>query len=101
MGPDGQRIIVEVCCSNLKYDAENILIEARISGIDLVIAVMPDSRTRRALDEVLKKNLEYSSKACQKSIRLLDAGRCLADDFDWAGALVNRDQETQKKELDD
>jgi len=101
MEPDGRRIIVEVCCSNLKYDAENILIEARISGIDLVTAVTPDGRTRKALDEVLKKNLEYSSKVCQESIRLLDAGRCLAEEFDWAGVLVNRVQETQKKELDD
>lgn len=101
MEPDGRRIIVEVCCNNLKYDAENILIEARISGIDLVTAVTPDSRTRKALDEALKKNLEYSAKVCQESIRLLDAGRCLAEDFDWAGVLVNRVQETQKKELDD
>ena len=100
MEPDGRRIIVEVCCSNLKYDAENILIEARISGIDLVIAVTPDSRTRKALDEALKKNLEYSSKVCQESIRLLDAGRCLADDFDWACVVISRDQKTQKKEPD-
>jgi hypothetical protein len=95
---DGRRIIVEVCCSNLKYDAENILFKARIPGIDLVIAVVPDNRTRKALDETLKKNLEYSSKVCQESIRLLDAGRCLAEEFDWAGVLVNRDQKTQKKE---
>ena len=101
MEPDGRRIIVEVCCRNLKYDAENILFKARIPGIDLVIAVMPDSRTRKALDEALKRNLEYLSKVCQESIRLLDAGRCLAEEFDWAGVLVNRDQKTQKKELDD
>ena len=100
MEPDGRRIIVEMCCSNLKYDAENILIEARIPGIDLVTAVTPDSRTRKALDEALKKNLEYSSKVCQESIRLLDAGRCLADDFDWACVVISRDQKTQKKEPD-
>ena len=34
MGPDSERIIVEICCSNLSYDAQNILIEAKVPGVD-------------------------------------------------------------------
>ena len=89
MGPDGERIIVEVCCSNLDYDARNILIEAEIPEIDKVIAVTPDKRTKKSLEQALEKNCENSSADQQESIILLDAGQCLADIFDWAGTLVD------------
>jgi hypothetical protein len=89
MGPNGERIIVEVCCSNLDYDANNILTEAEIPEIDKVIAITPDKRTKHALEEALKRNFEDSSEDWQRSVALLDAGQCLADEFDWAGTLVN------------
>jgi len=92
MGPSGERIIVEVCCSNLDYDARNILIEAEIPEIDRVVAVTPDKRTKCALEEALKKNFENSSEDWQRSVALLDAGQCLTDEFDWAGTLVEGNQ---------
>jgi len=92
MGPKDRRIIVEICCNNLDYDAENILIETQIPEIDQVIAVTPDKRTRKSIEQALKKNAEDSGKDQQKSITLLDAGLCLADDFDWAGVLVGGSQ---------
>ncbi|MFQ5799378.1 MAG: hypothetical protein ACE5H0_11915 [Bacteroidota bacterium] len=90
MGPDGQRIIVEVCCSNLDYDAGNILIEARIPDIDLVLAITPDSKTRKALQRAFEKNPEYSTEVAEQSIRLLDAGQCLAEEFDWTTVLAGK-----------
>jgi hypothetical protein len=93
MGPDGKRIIIEVCCSNLDYDAKNILIEAEIPEIDWVVAVTPDKRTKCALEEALKKNFEDLSEDWQKLVALLDASQCLAGEFDWAETLVDGNQE--------
>ena len=87
-GPSDQRIIVEICCNNLAYDAANILIESQLPGIDHAIAVTPDKRTRNSLEQALKKNAEDAGKDWQKVITLVDAAQCLADDFDWAGILI-------------
>jgi len=87
MGPDSQRLIVEVCCSNLDYDAKNILIEAAIPHVDHLIAVTPDKTTMRKLQDTLKKNAEDPDGDWQKTITLLDAARCLADNFDWPKVL--------------
>ena len=88
LGPEGQRIIVEICCSNPEYDAKNILIEAEIPQVDKVIAITPDKQTQKALNEALKKNSEPSGKDWHKSVTLLDAAVCLADEFDWTSVLV-------------
>jgi len=92
MYPDGERIIVEVCCSNLKYDAQNILIEAALPEVDRVLAVTPDKKTKRSLGDALRKTSEDSSQDGQKPIAILDASQCLADKFDWAEVLVNHSQ---------
>ena len=89
MEPGGRRFIIEVCCSNFDYDAKNILAEADIPGVDGVIAITPDKRTRRSLDKALQKSAGNSGKNLQKSILLFDAGECLAEEFDWASVLLN------------
>jgi hypothetical protein len=88
MEPDGARFVVEICCSNLDYDAKNILIEAGIPEIDKVIAVTPDKRTRKSLEKAVKKNCEDSDTDWKKSITTLDAAQCLAENFDWTGTLI-------------
>lgn len=86
--PEGGRFIVEICCNNLVYDAKNILIEAGIPGIDKVIAVTTDKRTRKSLEQALEKNCEDSGTDWQKSITTLDAAQCLAESFDWNSTLT-------------
>ena len=86
--PDDKRIIVEICCSNLDYDAKNILIESQIPEIDKVVAIAPDKRTTKSLEQVLSGNCADADTAWQESITTLDAPQCLADDFDWSGTLV-------------
>lgn len=82
LGPAGQRTIVEICCTNLKYDAENILAEVGVSGIDRVVAVTPDKRTKKSLHRALAKKLEGITDF-QDCVVVLDATECLAGDFDW------------------
>ena len=87
MEPQGQRFIVEVCCSNLDYDAGNILIEAEIPEVDLVVAVTIDKQTKNRLEKALKKIFGDPGEDRQGTIKILDAGLCLADHFDWAAFL--------------
>jgi len=90
LAPDGQRIIVEVCCNNLSYDAQNILVEAAIPGIDKVIAVTPDKKILRQLKDSLQKHRASSSAGPPANIVLLDAGQCLRPEFDWPGVLLGQ-----------
>jgi len=83
LGPDGLRIIVEVCCTNLDYDAKNIVLESAIAGVDMVIAVTPDKKTKNKLAEALRKNSQDGAGQSGHPIALLDSGQCLEDDFDW------------------
>lgn len=87
LGPEGLRIIVEVCCSNIDYDAKNILIEAAIPEIDQVIAVTPDKKTKTKLADALRSNSQDGSDESRANIALLDAAQCLADEFDWKELL--------------
>lgn len=88
MAPDGQRIIIEISYNNLGYDAENILIEADVPGVDRVIAVTPDKRTSRALQQALKKASESYSPSQQSCVTVLEAAECLSPRFDWANELA-------------
>jgi len=87
LGPDGQRAIVEVCCNNLAYDAENILAEAAIPPVDCILAVTPDKRTGRALREALAAHASGAGSASPGKVCVLDASRCLSEDFDWPARL--------------
>jgi hypothetical protein len=86
--PSGKRFIVEICCNNIDYDAKNILIEAAIPEVDRLIAITPDKKTKNLLERSLKNNCKDSSGNWQKSIVLLEASQCLADEFDWAKVLT-------------
>jgi len=86
--PEGGRIIVEICCNNLDYDAKNILTEAEVPGVDHVIAITPDKRTKKLLLQALRKNAEGSTRISQKLVKVLDASECLADKFDWSALLA-------------
>jgi len=88
MEPGGGRIIVEICCNNLDYDARNILTEAEVSGVDHIIAVTPDKRTKKSLLQALRKNAGDSNQILQKLVAVLDAGECLANKFDWSALLA-------------
>jgi hypothetical protein len=87
--PGGKRIIVEICCNNLDYDSKNILIEAKIPDVDLVVAIAPDKKARHLLEDALKRNSQGLDESWQKPVILLDAGECLADQFDWGAVLAN------------
>lgn len=86
--PEGKRIIVEICCNNIDYDAKNILIEAAIPEVDRLIAITPDKKTKNLLEQALKNNCKDSAENWQKSVALLEAGQCLTDKFDWAKVLM-------------
>jgi len=91
MGPEGVRIIAEICCSNFDYDANNIIIEAGIREIDRVIAVTPDKKTKTKLEKALNKTVKGTSENWQDSVILLDAGLCLSEDFDWQKVLTGNE----------
>jgi hypothetical protein len=94
--PDGERIIIEVCCSNFEYDAKNILAEMEIPVVDQIVTVTPDKRTKRLLEQAIEKNSRGSGRSTQESIKLLDASQCLAVKFDWASVLINKSQKMLK-----
>ncbi len=79
---------MEICCHNLKYDAENILIEAAIPEVDLIIGITPDKRTKSGLESALKENSRSENRKKPESVRLLDAGQVLVDGFDWYFLLI-------------
>lgn len=84
--PGGQRVIIEVCCSNPDYDAMNITREMGVDGVDLVIAVAANRRLMRILKAAVDRYCnEDSAAAAPKPLVLLDAGECLNKDFDWHG----------------
>ena len=97
MEPGGKRIIVEICCNNFDYDTKNILSEATIPEIDRVVAVTPDNKAKQSLEEALKKNSHGLNGNQQKSVVLLDAGECLADQFNWTAVLVHHGQKVQEE----
>ena len=83
-----RRIIVEICCNNIRYDAENILAETAIAGIDRVLAVTPDKKTAKALRETLKSIPQTGSAVRYELAEVLDAAECLDANFDWKELLT-------------
>ena len=89
LAPDGRRLIVEVVCSNVAYDARNIQAEAALPGVDRVIAIAPDARTLAALDKALAKAAASSpGPKGSATIITLFAARCLDSKFDWLSAVA-------------
>jgi hypothetical protein len=87
LAPGGGRIIVEICCNNLPYDAGNLLAETKVAAVAHVVAVTPDQRTARALEAALTKAAEAAGTDWRSSAKVLHAGQCLAKEFDWPEAL--------------
>ena len=86
LGPEGQRILVEICCSNPEYDIQNILLEADLSEVNRVVAVASDKRMKKSLQKALQRRCG-STGDLWDAIVLLDTAECLAADFDWQGLL--------------
>jgi hypothetical protein len=98
MAPDGRRIIVEVTCSNLDYDAQNIITESQIEAVDQLIAVTPDARTKKSLEKALEKQLFQAPESSQRRpIIVLEAVQCLADDFDWAEVVQPKQENSESQ----
>jgi len=87
LAPDGERFVVEVCCSSVGYDAENVIAEAAIAGVDKLIVVTPDKGTRDAVKKALQKHAAFEGARQRAPIEVFDSGECLRKDFDWAGRL--------------
>ena len=88
LAPDGRRIIVEVVCNNTDYDAQNILLEAALPGVDRVIAITLDGRAAQELQNALEKAAGTTAKPdWQASVLILPAIQCMASKFDWASVL--------------
>jgi hypothetical protein len=47
LAPEGRRIVLEVCCNNMEYEAGNLRTESCLSWVDALIAVTPDRTTLR------------------------------------------------------
>jgi len=83
--PGGQRAIIEICCTNMDYEARNLRREQSVDGVDMVLAVTPNARVKKALAQALEKCAgEGGTSATLKPLILLDAGECFAKDFNWA-----------------
>jgi len=89
LAPDGRRLIVEIVCSNVAYDARNVQAEAALPGVDRVIAITPDAKTLGSLNKALAK-AAGSSPAPQgsASIITLFAAKCLDAEFDWRSVMA-------------
>ena len=85
--PDGRRVLIEVCCNNLTYDARNIVKERQVTGVVRVIAVAPNQRLKEALQRALAKCPPEKPKAPLAALFVLDAGQCLSQRFDWLKVL--------------
>jgi len=86
--PGGQRVIIEICCNNLDYDAQNLVKETTIEGVDMVLAVTPNRLLKEAMERAVEKCRQGQDSAQQpKPLILLDAGECLEPDFDWMNIL--------------
>ena len=86
--PLGVRTIIEICCSNLDYEAKNLLKERAVEGVDMLIAVTPNRKTKEALQRSLEKCQPARHDRPQWApLAILDAGTCLSREFDWVSVF--------------
>jgi hypothetical protein len=97
LGPDGARIIVEICCNNLDYDAENIMAEATVPGVDRVLAITPDHVTANALLGALEKAGWQGEDDRHAAADVIAAAQCLKAGFDWVSLLIPKKSEEKDK----
>jgi hypothetical protein len=86
--PDARRIVIEVCCNNLAYDARNLTKERQVAGVDGIIAVTPNQRLKEALQRALDKCRPEIPNAPLAPLVVLDAGQFLDRAFDWREILA-------------
>jgi len=86
--PGGQRVIIEICCNNIAYEAHNLVREQQIEGVDMVLAVTPNQKTKKALEQAVERRRVTDEAATRlRPLIVVDAGECLAPDFDWVTVL--------------
>jgi len=85
--PEGRRVIIEICCSDMPYEARNLTQERLVDGVDMVLAVTPNRKTKKALEQAVEKCQVPDEEAILKPLIVIDAGECLAADFDWVTIL--------------
>jgi hypothetical protein len=75
------------------------LIESQIPGVDQLIAVTPDARTKQSLEKALEKKLFQAPESSQRRpIIVLEAVQCLADDFDWAEVVQPKPEDSESQD---
>ncbi len=87
LAPEGRRLIVEVCCHNMDYEARNLETESHLAGVDAVLAITPNASVKRSLELAISKCRELDFNGASASVTIIDAGTCLADGFDWLATL--------------
>lgn len=84
--PGGKRIILEICCNNLDYEASNLLKEWQLPGVDGVVALTPDTAILRRLQkEIVKHSARFPNPLAElpSTLIVLDAGQVIKETFDW------------------
>ena len=86
--PEGRRIIIEICCNNMNYEARNLRREQQIEGVDKVIAITPNQKTKKALEQAVERcQVPDQAAARLKPLIVIDAGECLKKNFNWMTVL--------------
>jgi len=86
--PGGQRVIIEICCNNIAYEARNLVREQQIEGVDMVLAVTPNQKTKKALEQAVERcRAADEAAAGRRPLIVVDAGECMAKTFDWVTVL--------------
>jgi len=84
----GYRTIIEVCCTNLEIEARTLTKERAIEGVDMVLAVTPNRKTKQILQTALERYPANTADNTELSpIVVLDAGQCLSPKFDWVSVF--------------
>jgi len=81
--PLGYRSIIEIVCHNIEHEARTLVKETGISGVDMVIAIVPNQRVKRSLQRAVDRCRVTEAGAEPAMLVILDAGKCLSVKFDW------------------
>jgi hypothetical protein len=86
--PGGQRVIIEICCTDIAYKAANLVRERSIDGVDMVLAITANARLKEALSRAVERCAADGAAAGEpRPLVLLDAGECLDKRFDWVAVF--------------
>ena len=85
--PLGYRTIIEAVCYNIDREAKILAKERGIAGVDMVIAIVPNQTTKKALQRAIDRCQVRESDAHLASLVILDVGTCLSPKFDWVSVF--------------